>query len=267
MQAIQSHASLTLFTAEAGHHVYEITGVSDSLYTSPSSLGLVTPIKLEQEVWSLPGAHFSHGAKHGFCVHDELASRSSEDLVLELQGQAPFSVELEVKEEGKRGTKKFTVPEIKSHRWPISLPYKLHTPNPHSIAVRRVVDAHGCESLFDSAPSSASSNALTSIKKSSFALVSVSETASIAPVSSQVDHCVGDFLDFVVQGSPPFTVKYEFEGKKHSVPLKGSQFQRLATEEGTFRVLSVGHGEDQCRSNTVDLYVTILESVCTRSRS
>ncbi|GAA5994681.1 hypothetical protein JCM5350_007373, partial [Sporobolomyces pararoseus] len=256
LQAIQPRASLTLFTAEPGHHIYEITGVSDSLYTSTSSSGLVNPIKLEQDVWALPEAHFAHGAKHGFCVHDELASRSSDDLVLELSGQAPFAVELEVKEEGKRGTKKFTVPEIKSHRWPVSLPYKLHTPNPHSIAVRRVVDAHGCESLFDSAPSSASSSALvpsSKLKRSNFALLSVSETATISPVSPQIDHCVGDFLDFVVQGSPPFTVKYEFEGKKHSVPLKGSQFQRLATEEGTFRVLSVGRGEDQCRSNSVDL--------------
>ncbi|GAA5938494.1 Pom152p [Sporobolomyces koalae] len=253
LQAIQPRASLTLFTADPGHHIYEITGVSDSLYTSTSSAGLVAPFKVEQEVWALPEAHFSHPAKHGFCVHDELASRSSDDLVLELAGQAPFSVELEVREEGKRGTKKFTVPDIKSHRWPVSLPYKLNTPNPHSIAVRRVVDAHGCESRFDSAPSSASSSTVAASKKSNFARLSVSETATISPVSSQVDHCVGDFLDFVVQGSPPFTVKYEFDGKKHSVPLKGSQFQRLATEEGTFRVLSVGHGEDQCRSNSVDL--------------
>ncbi|GAA6063256.1 hypothetical protein JCM10212_003619 [Sporobolomyces blumeae] len=262
LSAIQRRAALTLFTAEPGRHVYEVTGVSDSLYTSPSSHGVAAPNKVEHEVWPLPTAYFSAGPKHGFCVHDELASRSAEDLVLELSGQAPFVVELEVREEGKRGSKRFEVPDIKSHKWPVLLPYKLVSPSAHSVSVRRVVDAHGCESLFDasapsvSTPSSSSSSHLVSSsagsKRLSSVVIPVSETASISPVSPQIDHCVGDFLDFAIQGSPPFTVKYEFEGKQHSVPVKGNKFQRVATEQGLFKVLSVGHGEDQCRSNSVE---------------
>jgi nucleoporin POM152 len=220
---------------------------------------------LEQEVWGLPTAHFSHFAKHGFCVQDELISKSSDDLVLELSGQSPFTIELQVKEQGKKGTKEFKIPDIKNKHWAISLPFKLNNPNFYSIAVRRIVDSHGCETLYDSAPppppTTTNDVDLVNNKKiqnkANFAYLTVSETATISPVTSQIDHCVGDFLDFNIQGSPPFTVKYEFKGKQHSVPLKsGSKFSRLATEEGTFKILSVGRGQDQqCRTNKIDLYV------------
>ncbi|GAA5923031.1 hypothetical protein JCM1841_000288 [Sporobolomyces salmonicolor] len=249
LQAIQPRADLTLFTASPGHHTYQFTGVGDSLYTMPDPAGLVPPkggkpglVRLEQDVFALPSATFSHGAKHGFCVHDELASRGSDDLILHLEGQPPFELELEVREDGHRSSKRFTVPTISSHTWAVTLPYSLHNPTPHSISLSRIVDAHGCESLFE-----------PSVSSKTTAVIPVAETATIAPVLVQTDHCVGDFLDFVVMGAPPFTVKYEFEGKKHTVPLSGSKFQRLAAEPGTFRIVSVGHGEDQCRSSQVNL--------------
>lgn len=254
LQAIQSRADLTLYTATAGHHTYTFTGVSDSLYTDLAPKGLVAPkqgkpgvVRLEQDVFALPSAHFSHGPKRGFCVNDELASRSSDDLVLRLEGAAPFEVELEVREDGHRHSKRYTVPNIPSNDWPVTLPYGLKQAATHSIAIRRVKDAHGCETLIDRSSPAAGSQPKTLVA------IPVAEIATIQPVSTQTDHCVGDFLDFVVQGAPPFTVKYEFEGKQHVVPLTSAKFQRLATKPGTFRIVSVGHGEDQCRSNQVDI--------------
>ncbi|GAA5899289.1 hypothetical protein JCM8208_001608 [Rhodotorula glutinis] len=259
LQAIQSRADLTLFTATPGHHTYTFTGVGDSLYTSPDAAGLEAPVggkdgivRIEQDVWALPTAGFAHGAKHGFCVHDKLASRGHDDLVLRLEGQAPFEVELEVREDGHRASKRFTVPAIQGHDWPVSLPYGLSTASPHSIHLRRVKDAHGCETLVDPTSSASSSAGGASTLRSS-ASIPVAEIATITPVSSQVDHCVGDALEFIVQGSPPFTIKYEFEGKQHAVAHSSGTFQRLAAAPGTFKVLSVGHGEDQCRSNQVDI--------------
>ncbi|GAA5975583.1 hypothetical protein JCM10908_005209 [Rhodotorula pacifica] len=253
LQAIQSRADLTLYTASAGHHTYTFTGVSDSLYADISSNGLAAPrdgkpgvVRLEQDVFALPSAYFSHGAKRGFCVNDELASRGADDLVVRLEGAAPFEVELEVREDGHRHAKRYTVPNIQSHDWAVTLPYGLKQAATHSIAIRRVKDAHGCETLVDlTAPAAAGQKLLVPVP--------VAEIATIQPVSTQTDHCVGDFLDFVVQGAPPFTVKYEFDGKQHTVPLTSAKFQRLATKPGTFRILSVGHGEDQCRSNQVDI--------------
>lgn len=261
LQAIQSRADLTLFTASPGHHTYTFTGVGDSLYTTPDPAGLEAPsggkdgvVRIEQDVWALPTAGFTHGPRHGFCVHDKLVSRGHDDLVLHLEGQAPFEVELEVREDGHRASKRFTVPSIQAHDWPVSLPYGLSKATPHSILLRRVKDAHGCETLIDpsSSSSSAAGGASGAALKTSVAL-QVAEVATITPVSPQEDHCVGDALEFIVQGSPPFTVKYEFDGKQHAVPLSSGKFQRLAAAPGTFRILSVGHGEDQCRSNQVDM--------------
>ncbi|BGP38594.1 hypothetical protein JCM10450v2_002543 [Rhodotorula kratochvilovae] len=256
LQAIQSRADLTLFTASPGHHTYTFTGVGDSLYTNADPAGLEAPqggkdgvVRIEQDVWALPSAGFAHGAKHGFCVHDKLASRGADDLVLHLEGQAPFEVELEVREDGHRASKRYTIPAIQTHDWPVTLPYGLNSAAPHSILVRRVEDAHGCETLID--PASAAP-ALAGALKTSVS-VPVAEIATITPVSPQVDHCVGDALEFIVQGAPPFTVKYEFDGKQHAVPLTSGKFQRLAAAPGTFKIVSVGHGEDQCRSNQVDI--------------
>lgn len=203
-------------------------------------------MRLEQDVFDLPSASFAHGAKQGFCVNDELASRGSDDLVINLVGQAPFELELEVREDGHRNSKRYTVPSIQSHSWPVSLPYALHKAQPYSVLLRRIKDANGCETLIDpSVPAPPGKRTSVSIP--------VAEIATITPVSAQEDHCVGDFLDFVVQGSPPFTVKYEFDGKQHSVPLTSGKFQRIAASPGIFKIVSVGHGEDQCRSNQVDI--------------
>lgn len=254
LASIQSRADLTLYTGSAGHHTYQFSGVGDSLYTDPDAAGLVAPtggrrglLRLEQDVFSLPSASFLHGPKHGFCVNDPLASRSGDDLILKLEGQAPFEVEIEVREEGHRTPKTFTIPNISTKEWPLVLPLDLHTPSSHSISIRRVQDANGCIRLVDSTVTKGA--ARTSL------VVPVAEIASIAPVLPSLDACVGDFLEYVVQGAPPFTVKYSFEGKERSVPLQTSKFTRLAAEPGLFKIVSVGHGQDQCRSNEVNLYV------------
>ncbi|GAA6019450.1 hypothetical protein JCM10207_001391 [Rhodosporidiobolus poonsookiae] len=270
LQSIQNRAELTLFTAAPGHHTYTFGGVGDSLYTSPAAAGLEAPkggksgvVRVEQDVFALPTAFFGYGAKHGFCVSDELASRAADDLVLHLTGLAPFEVELEVREDGPRGAaKRFVVPSIAAHSWPLSLPFALKKAAPHSVALRRVKDAHGCETLVD--PSALTAAASGGAAEGALVrggggggrttvTLPVAEIATITPVSPQADHCVGDFLDFVVQGAPPFTVQYEFEGKRHAASLTGGKFQRVADRPGTFRVVSVGHGEEKCRSNHVDI--------------
>lgn len=252
--SIQPRADLTLYTS-AGHHVYNILGVADTLYDKPDSAGLIAPstgkpgvLRIEQNVFPLPSAVFQNGPKHGFCVNDRFASRSSDDMLVKLEGQPPFEIELEMREEGHRTPQRFTVGEINTHEWPVSLPIIFQTPLPHTLTIRRVVDANGCSRLIDS-----SSVALPSISGKTSIVVPVAEIASIQPVLPSLDACVGDFLEYVVQGAPPFTVKYAFEGKEHVVPLQSSKFQRLAAEPGEFKIVSVGHGQDQCRANDVNL--------------
>ncbi|KAM0788621.1 hypothetical protein ACM66B_001740 [Microbotryomycetes sp. NB124-2] len=247
LSSISSRATLPLFTASSGHHVYEFVGVGDSLYTGVDSTGLQSPskhgvLRLEHRVLALPVATFaaaSSGSTLSFCVSDTLAN-TRDDMVVRLTGSPPFELDLDVRESGHRQGRTYTITDIKTNEWHVDLPYELRLPVPHVITLLRVRDANGCVSTLESV-------AQTSLT------FQVAEIASISPVSTNPDVCVGDFLEFVVQGSPPFTVKYEFNGKEFTVPLQSSKFSRLAAEPGQFRILTVGHGQDQCRSNNVDL--------------
>ncbi|KAM0756071.1 hypothetical protein T439DRAFT_296083 [Meredithblackwellia eburnea MCA 4105] len=248
LPAIQPRAELTLFTGEAGHHTYQFTGVGDALYDTPDKAGLLTPsegreglVRLEQDVFALPDASFKHGAKRGFCIKDSLASRGSEDLIVQLTGEPPFALELDVREEGHRSSQRFTVPNIVRREWAVQLPVELSSAASYIVSIRRVSDAHGCSRRLDHTATSSSVS------------LPVAEIASITPVLPQEAHCVGDFLDFVLQGAPPFTVVYEFADKQHTVPLSSSKFSRIAAAPGLFKIISVGHGEDQCKSKSVDL--------------
>ena len=42
----------------------------------------------------------------------------------------------------------------------------------------------------------------------------VVETAGIAPASTRTDYCVGEQIDYVLQGMPPWTVHYTFNGRE-----------------------------------------------------
>ncbi|KAI5480711.1 nucleoporin Pom152 [Pseudohyphozyma bogoriensis] len=249
LQAIHSRADLTLFTAEAGHQTYHFTGVGDSIYTEPAKLGLIPPaggkdglVRVEQDVFPLPTATWkSTSSKLGFCVNDRLASRNADDLVLKLEGRPPFAVELEVREEGVSHTEKFTIDGITKHEWPVVVPFELARPAPYAVHIRHVTDANGCDRIVDVA------------SPVSTQLIQVSEIATITPVLPQHTHCVGDFLDFAIQGAPPFTVAYEFNGKPHVVQESSATFSRVAASAGEFKILSVGHGSNECRSNEVNL--------------
>lgn len=254
--------------------VTQFTGIADSVYSRPETAGLVTPVggrpgilRLEQEVFPLPEASFKQGPTADFCINDKLASRGPDDLVIELRGTPPFFVDLEVRTEGTRIADRFTLVDIPLHEWPVVVPLSLSMPALHTVYIRRVVDGRGCERVLEREEDS--------VRRTSISL-GVAEIASITPVLPQQNHCVGEFLDFVVQGlsrlfyfapsrelthfrclvcagQPPFTVSYEFNGKAHVVSDVPSKFSRLATAPGEFRIRSVGHGQDQCRSSDVGL--------------
>ncbi|KAK4050941.1 hypothetical protein OIO90_004917 [Microbotryomycetes sp. JL221] len=278
LSSINPRATLQLFTARPGHHVYEFTGVGDSLYSRADSTGLVAPdggrtgvLRVEHDVLPLPLATFAYTASHSplhsskstssrtdptpsFCVSDTLSkSHTHDDLIVRFEGSPPFELELEVRESGQRSGRTFKIKDIQKHEWHVDLDYQLRLPVPHTISLVKVSDANGCQrSLSDSV---GGSNVAAPLPPGSrtFLTFPVAEIASIAAVTATKDVCVGDFLEFVVQGSPPFTVKYEFNGKKHTVPLQSSKFSRLAAEPGEFKILTVGHGQDQCRANNVNL--------------
>ena len=251
--------TIPLFTASPGHHSYVFRGVGDSFYPSmlpaSSSFAARSLVRLEQDVFPLPEARFKSTARHSsFCVNEPLRSRGSDDLVIQLTGSPPFSLTLEISDEGGKHREEFVVPNIKTYSYALSLPsYILHSPSTHTVTLLRITDHNACAQTIDPTTPASSTT------------FEVAEIATITAVEPRTDHCVGEELAFVLQGAPPFSVTYSFAQRladgtydspeRHSVSLPSSTFSRLATTAGLFVIESVSHGTSRsnCSSNRIDL--------------
>lgn len=246
LQAVQSQTSVRLSTESAGHHVYDFKTVGDAIYTTPSTQGVIsrsagTVLRLEQDVYQLPYTLFRYKAQSPFCVQERLVSRGSHDLVLDLSGQPPFELDLEVYEDPSHSRQRFTIPSVKEREWAIDVPFVFHSAGPHTISVRKIVDGNGCSRTYERGSLTGSTT------------VQVAEIASIAAVQAQESHCVGDTIDYVLQGSAPWTVTYEFNKKRKTVTVKEPSFSRVAEKPGDFSIVKVAHQQGQCESKVVDM--------------
>lgn len=247
LSAIHPRTDLRLFTEEPGHHVYVLRGVGDSVYTSPEAGGLVSPLggkegilRVEQDVFPSPTASFRHGVKSSFCLNDPLVSRNEQDLIVRLEGTAPFSIDVEVREDLHGTVQRFTVPNILTRDWPLSLPYNFSSASSHHLTLLHLTDAHCTSSLSPSSPSSHLS-------------LPVAHIPTLTPVLPQTKHCVGDLLEFDIIGSPPLTLTYTFDSTPHVVPLTSSRFSRLASSPGLFKIVSIQHSGDDCPLTDIGL--------------
>lgn len=148
----------------------------------------------------------------------------------------------------------FHISDITSNTWSLKLDYAFTLSGLHDISVRSIADANGCERNYDA-------------RDAPRTLMDVAEIATIAAVSPQNDYCVGQSLDFTLQGTQPWTVTYQWttqqSGKRaakvdeRTVTTRDEMFSRLARAPGVFRVLSVAHEADQCRSEVEDIVKTV----------
>jgi nucleoporin POM152 len=258
LQLVQSRAPFPLSTAGAGHYAYHFTGIGDALYSRPDPAGLVglssqhaDLVRVEQDVLALPVARIEQERDRVYCVHSALASRAGADLVVRLQGQPPFDIEMSVEEEGSHAAQLFPVEGIQGHSWPVTLPYVFEAAGPHRVSVRKVRDANGCESRLprtDGVTSNGRGAAAAASRS-----IKVAEIASIAAVQPQKDHCVGESIDFVLQGAAPWKVDYAFGGERHSARTDEPRLSRVAKAPGRLTVVSVSHGDGACESTAVEI--------------
>jgi nucleoporin POM152 len=80
--------------------------------------------------------------------------------------------------------------------------------------------------------------------------VDVVETARVVPISHDVDVCVGDTLDFLLQGTAPWIVEYKWDKRTYAVTSSAARFSRSADAPGTFAITSIAlkdrSGAPQC---------------------
>ncbi|GAA5817575.1 hypothetical protein MFLAVUS_011123 [Mucor flavus] len=231
---------LPLKTREAGKYRYVFEKLSDQRYTNPFP---VKNLQVEQMVHATPTVKFT--AKHArkertLCVGESLDSTDMDSIWLEFTGVAPFSVELGIRLQSQLNVEVIKLDDIMTKKYKLTLPQELKESGTYFINLLSVNDANNCGT-------SVSQGDDSSIK------IKALEIATIAPLDSCADVCVGGSVEFSLSGVGPFTIQYLFNGKTETTKSQNSKLSMLADKPGNITIVSVGDQRNKCRSFPKDM--------------
>lgn len=229
----EAHVSLPLGTRVPGTYMYHIMGTSDAYYADarPDTKAL------EYRVWPQPQAAWAPAtpARRSACLGDTWAQAPT----LQLHGTPPFRVDIEarpVHTEGHADAMRFTH-TVHGTQWAVALPAPFQVPGTWEVRVLRVEDAHCRQDGTQPPP----------------VVVDVVESAGVVAPTTREHYCVGERMDFVLQGTPPWTVTYTFDGATSRVTSRRAEFWRMADRPGVLRVLGAAHRTNACRQTHAPL--------------
>jgi len=186
-QTTTDRASLPLSTVP-GQHEYKLLQVADANYGfQPNSEVKQAMYTIEQTILDRPTALLTNRGSLLYCLHDRFVKRKTNPQV-EFIGQAPFSIRVEASNTKKAGKQVFEVDQISQAKWDLELPtFTFDSAGTYVFTILQISDATGCawEPMVDSE---------RSIR------VAVVEPASIQSASPRSDYCVGDTLEYFLQG-------------------------------------------------------------------
>lgn len=181
-------------TADPGTHTYALQHLADATYNTGIQLNThrTRGLRLEQNVLIRPAARFKSAARISRCLNTDLNLSNEPGAVLSLIGTPPFTLSIAVRNLAEGETHHAQI-VTNDYEWPVKIPdYMFRTIGPHVVAIERVRDASKCAEL-----GSASERSLW---------IDVAETAAIIPLERRVDYCVGDVLNFQLEGTAPWQV-------------------------------------------------------------
>ncbi|WVQ93493.1 hypothetical protein IAU59_000567 [Kwoniella sp. CBS 9459] len=234
LKSAQETGILHLAT-EPGHHRYDFLNVVDGNYPNTD-----VKITLEHDVHTRPSVSFAKQNSRALCLDSLLHG----DAKIQLKGVAPFSVHLSIRKPASTSITNHVIPVL-TNEWTLDIPtHELTEIGRHEVLITRVDDASGCEQVIND------TDELRTV-------VEVVESAKIVAVDERTDLCVGDSLDFLLQGKAPWTIEYDWVGRTHKVSSSASRFSRFAEEKGTFEVRSVALRDNQCKRQVEGLVRTV----------
>lgn len=254
--AAQNRTSLQLDTEVEGRHVYELSQVGDAVYPF-KALKAGDDTRLEQIVHPLPFATFAPTSNNGarskhvsLCLGEALSNADKDRAVppITLSGKAPFTLEYAIKDNTGATRTTLTKSDITTHTFHLQIhqsDFPFDRTGKWSVDLIRIVDGNGCERSLNSGEGIDSSLAT---KQKSNMEIEVVESANISPVGTRSDYCVGETIDFVLQGSSPWTVTYNFEGKVSRATVKSTTFSRIAEQPGVLQVEAIAHQHNRCQT-------------------
>ncbi|KAI8146224.1 hypothetical protein BJV82DRAFT_600953 [Fennellomyces sp. T-0311] len=228
-----------LRTQESGKYKYTFNKISDQRYTHPFKLS--PPLVLEQVVHPIPSVKFA--AKSRFartvCVGDTFDSDDIGAIWIELMGQAPFSIRLNLKHESELYGKTINLDDIPSSKFKLELTDEVLIPGHYELHIIDIKDGNGCTALASGSESQLS--------------IEAQDIATIVPAESCAEHCVGDTLEYSLSGVGPFTISYQFNGRNEKVISQTSRMTMIADKPGNLTIVSVGDQRNKCRSFPKDM--------------
>ncbi|EJU02661.1 hypothetical protein DACRYDRAFT_115687 [Dacryopinax primogenitus] len=236
-------ARIDLASYPSGKHIYTVEGLKDTNY----GVRLSDLPKLHQQVLAKPSAFFKSDTRLPFCLHDSFVRRNGyPNAEILLKGQAPFDVKLSIRNSDS-SSRKVKVIHVESNEWDVEFPdYVFDKIGPHQVRIESVTDASGC-------PEARSPHDLSTL------FIDVAETAAILPMETRSDYCVGDTVQYQLEGTSPWIVTYDFNGRESRPTSKTAKFSRLAEKPGIFTVTSISHQNNLCVTNVDNVKAIIYD--------
>jgi nucleoporin POM152 len=224
-------AQIRLRTSEPGRYRYEFTHLSDAIYDDPKNLG--GPYVVEQIVRSLPTAKFADTSEpYLYCADTTFEDPKTNGIPILVSGTLPVTVNLELRNELSRELEHITLDISEKPYFFVPPPHSL-THGRHVLTILDVHDSAGCVSQ----PS-----------EHNRATFTVADEASISPLESLHDHCIGDRISFALQGTSPWQIEYEFDGKRNLAKTTAPTFSRIAERKGNLTIISIADRASNCKT-------------------
>ena len=196
--SIQSRTRFTLKTDAPGRIYYEVKQIGDGAYALSGSIPRSQRLLFEQQVSVKPSARFHNANSMVYCLNDALVpqSASSTDGLILLEGTPPFLLDIVIRNLASSHIDRQTV-QVSTNSWKLDLPhYSFSSIGPHRITLQSVKDSSNC--------------APAKLDLSESIRIDVAETAAIIPFERRQDICVGEMVQFQLEGIPPWTIRFVF---------------------------------------------------------
>lgn len=152
----------------------------------------------------------------------------------QLRGEGPFSITFSIYHESTSRTDYFTIDNVDLANFPYHKIYEGLKLGKHVVNIESITDVNGC--INDSADFDDNS-----------IFISITDVPKIHLLDPNAVYCVGDYVTYQLNGIPPFTINYEFNGVQLKSQERSSQFVRLASDPGIISIDSIQDSLSQCK--------------------
>jgi nucleoporin POM152 len=76
-------------------------------------------------------------------------------------------------------------------------------------------------------------------------------------VDRREDFCVGEVVQFQLEGTPPWSIGYQINGKAFTQEVKMSPFSLLQQQPGEVSFTSIAHQQKMCKATIPNLKFTV----------